>query len=184
MGKNKIPGTLTKKHWFGYMFGDWGGCMTFALMASIFSMYCTNVLGIDPTLMGTLVLVWTIWDAINDPMMGALMDKAFAKRQNKNGKFRPWLLRSTPLLAVTAIALWTVPTFFDGIATVVCLFSCKILYEGAYRRIMSWEVELKNEYGGMIAGCLYLEDGTMVQVDLRHTDQPVTLLPPAETETA
>lgn len=130
--KAKAPGSLTTKHWLGYMFGDWGGCMTFTLMASIFSMYCTNVLGIDPVLMGTLVLVWTIWDAVNDPMMGALMDKAFAKKQNKNGKFRPWLLRSTPLLAVTAIALWTVPTFFDDIATIVVLFSCKILYEAAY----------------------------------------------------
>ena len=25
---------LTKKHWFGYMFGDWGGCMTFARKTS------------------------------------------------------------------------------------------------------------------------------------------------------
>ena len=41
----KIPGSLTTKHWFGYMFGDWGGCMTFALMASTFTMYCTNALG-------------------------------------------------------------------------------------------------------------------------------------------
>ncbi len=130
--KTKTPGSLTTKHWLGYMFGDWGGCMTFALMASIFSMYCTNVLGIDPVLMGTLVLIWTIWDAINDPMMGALMDKAFARKQNKNGKFRPWLLRATPLLAVTAIGLWTVPTFFEGITTIVVLFSFKILYEGAY----------------------------------------------------
>ena len=129
----KAPKTgLTKKHWFGYMFGDWGGCMTFALMASIFSIYCTNVLGVDATVMGILTIVWTIWDAINDPMMGALMDKAFAKRQNKRGKFRPWLLRSTPLLAVTAIALWTVPTFLDGIPLLVALFSFKILYEGAY----------------------------------------------------
>ena len=129
----KSPKTgLTKKHWFGYMFGDWGGCMTFALMASTFTMYCTNALGIDPTLLGTLVIVWTIWDAINDPMMGALMDKAFAKKQHKNGKFRPWLLRATPLLAVTAIALWTVPTFVDGIALIVVLFSCKILYEASY----------------------------------------------------
>ena len=31
----KTPGSLTTKHWFGYMFGDWGGCMTFALMSSI-----------------------------------------------------------------------------------------------------------------------------------------------------
>ncbi len=123
---------LTKKHWFGYMFGDWGGCMTFALMASIFSIYCTNVLGINATVMGILTIVWTIWDAINDPMMGALMDKAFVKKRNKHGKFRPWLLRATPLLAVSAIALWTVPTFMDGIPLLVALFSFKILYEASY----------------------------------------------------
>ena len=129
----KKPATgLTKKHWFGYMFGDWGGCMTFALMASIFSIYCTNVLGVNATVMGVLTIIWTIWDAVNDPMMGALMDKAFAKNQNAKGKFRPWLLRATPLLAVSAIALWTVPTFLDGIPLLVALFSFKILYEGSY----------------------------------------------------
>ena len=123
---------LTKKHWFGYMCGDWGGCMTFTLMSSIFSIFCTNALGIDPKLLGTLVIIWTIWDALNDPIMGAIMDKAFVRKKNPNGKFRPWLLRSTPLLAVTAIALWTVPTFFEGIALIVVLFSTKILYEAAY----------------------------------------------------
>ena len=123
---------LTKKHWFGYMCGDWGGCMTFTLMASIFAMFCTNALGIDPKLLGTLVIIWTIWDAVNDPLMGALMDKAFAKKRDPRGKFRPWLLRATPLLAVTAIALWTVPTFFEGISLIVVLFSVKILYEAAY----------------------------------------------------
>lgn len=123
---------LTKKHWFGYMCGDWGGCMTFALMSSIYSMFCTNALGIDPTLLGTLVIVWTIWDAVNDPLMGAIMDKTFAKKQDTRGKFRPWILRSTPLLAMTAIALWTAPTFFEGIPLIVVLFATKILYEAAY----------------------------------------------------
>ena len=123
---------LTKKHWFGYMFGDWGGCMTFALMTGTFSMYCTDVLGINTKIMFILTVIWTIWDAVNDPMMGALMDKAFAKRQNKAGKFRPWLLRATPLLAVSAIALWTVPTFMDGIPLLVALFSFKIFYEASY----------------------------------------------------
>ena len=130
--KQKTADGLTTKHWFGYMFGDWGGCMTFTLMASIFNVYCTDILGVNPTVLGILVAIWTIWDAINDPLMGALMDKAFARKQNKKGKFRPWLLRATPLLAVTAIALWTVPTFFDGIPLLVMLFSCKIFYEAAY----------------------------------------------------
>ena len=129
----KAPKTgLRKKHWFGYMFGDWGGCMTFTLVGTIFNLYCTNALGIDPTLLGILVIVWTIWDAVNDPMMGALMDKAFARHQDKRGKFRPWLLRATPLLGVTGVALWVVPSFFEGIALIVVLFSCKILYEAAY----------------------------------------------------
>ena len=131
LGKSSNGG-LTTKHWFGYMFGDFGGCMTFALMSSIFSIYCTNVLGINATVMGVLTIIWTIWDAINDPMMGALMDKVFAKRQSKKGKFRPWLLRATPLLAVSAIAMWTVPTFLDGIPLLVALFSFKILYEASY----------------------------------------------------
>lgn len=132
MGKKKSTGGLTKKHWFGYMFGDWGGCMTFTLMSSIFTVYCTDCLGVDTGILGTLVIIWTIWDAINDPMMGALMDKAFARRTNKNGKFRPWLLRATPLLAVTFIALFIVPTFFEGVTLLVVLFMCKILYEAAY----------------------------------------------------
>ena len=133
MAKNtKTPGSLTKKHWFGYMFGDFGGCMTFALMTSTFSLYCTKLLGINSTIMGVLTVIWTIWDAVNDPMMGALMDKAFAKNQNKRGKFRPWILRATPLLAITAIALWTVPTFLEGIPLLVALFSFKILYEASY----------------------------------------------------
>ena len=131
MADNK-KGGLTKKHWFGYMCGDWGGCMTFTLMSTIFSIFCTNALGIDPRLLGTLVIIWTIWDAINDPIMGALMDKAFVKKRNPRGKFRPWLLRATPLLAVTAVALWTAPTFFEGIPLIVVLFSTKILYEAAY----------------------------------------------------
>ena len=132
-GKSKLAkGTLSLMHWIGYMFGDFGGCMTFALVGSIFTIYCTDCLGVNTNVLGTLVIIWTIWDAINDPLMGALMDKVFAKHRNRNGKFRPWILRSTPLLAVTGAALWIVPTFFDGIALLVVLFMCKVLYEAAY----------------------------------------------------
>ena len=130
MDNKKIK--LTKKHWFGYMCGDFGGCMTFTLMSTIYSMFCTNALGIDTELLGTLVIIWTIWDAVNDPLMGALMDKAFVKKHNPRGKFRPWILRATPLLAVTAVAMWTAPVFFDGIAMLVVLFATKVLYEAAY----------------------------------------------------
>ena len=123
---------LTKKHWIGYACGDLGGCMTFALMGAMVTRYYTNVLRVNTVILATMLLVWNIWDAVNDPMMGALMDKIFAKHRDPRGKFRPWLLRSAPLVAVTFIVFWTVPTFFEGTAMLVVLFFTKLLYEAAY----------------------------------------------------
>ncbi len=129
--KTKKSG-LTMKHKVGYAMGDLGGCMTFALMGSMVTRYYTNVLQVNTVILATMLLIWNIWDAVNDPMMGALMDKMYSKSHNKNGKFRPWLLRSAPLVAVTFIVFWTVPTFFEGTTMLVVLFFCKILYEGCY----------------------------------------------------
>ncbi len=123
---------LTMKHKIGYALGDMGGCMTFALMGAYVTRYYVNVLKINHVVLATMLLVWNIWDAVNDPMMGALMDKMYAKHPNKHGKFRPWLLRATPLLAITSVIFWTVPTYFEGTAMLAVLFVCKILYEGCY----------------------------------------------------
>lgn len=132
MAKKSKTGGLTWKHKVGYAMGDLGGCMTFALMGSYVTRYYVNVLKVDTVILATLLLIWNVWDAVNDPMMGALMDKIFAKHKNPKGKFRPWLLRATPLLAITSVVFWTVPTFFEGTAMLVVLFFCKILYEGCY----------------------------------------------------
>ena len=128
-GKNN---SLTLKHKVGYGLGDCGGVMTFALMGSTFSMYCTDALGINPGTLALLLFIWNVWDFINDPLMGAWIDKSFARSTNPKGKFRPWLLRSTPLLCVTFIALWSVPSLFEGLARLCVLFGLKILYEGSY----------------------------------------------------
>ena len=123
---------LKLKHKIGYGLGDAGGVMTFALMSSTFSMYCTDALGISPGMISLLLLVWNIWDFINDPLMGAFIDKAYAKNNNPKGKFRPWILRSAPLLCVSFIALWSVPSMFEGLARLCLLFGLKIIYEGSY----------------------------------------------------
>ncbi len=123
---------LTLKHKIGYGLGDAGGCMTFTLMGSTFAMYCTDALKIDTDLLAILLVIWNVWDFINDPIMGAFMDKSFAKKQGSKGKFRPWLLKSTPLLCVSFIALWSVPSLFEGLSLVCVLFGLKVLYEGAY----------------------------------------------------
>lgn len=132
MAKTKTPSGLSMKHKIGYACGDLGGCMTFALMGSIVTRYYTNVLQVNTVVLATMLLAWNVWDAVNDPLMGALMDKVFAKHHGHGGKFRPWLLRSAPCVAITFIIFFTVPTYFKGVTMLVVLFFCKILYEGFY----------------------------------------------------
>ena len=125
-------GGLKLLHKIGYGLGDAGGVMTFALMSSTFSMYCTDALGISPGTIGVLLLIWNVWDFINDPLMGAYIDRAYARSTDPRGKFRPWILKSAPLLCVSFIALWSVPSLFEGLVRLCFLFGLKILYEGAY----------------------------------------------------
>lgn len=129
--KNNSSG-LTLKHKIGYGLGDAGGCMSFAIMGSTFAMYCTDALKVKTELLAILLIIWNVWDFINDPLMGAFMDKAFAKKHNPKGKFRPWLLRSAPLICVSFIALWSVPSLFEGLSLICVLFGLKIIYEGSY----------------------------------------------------
>lgn len=123
---------LTLKHKIGYGLGDFGECMTFALMTGIFTRYTVNCLKIDTTVMAVLLFIWNVWDVINDPLLGTFLDMTYAKHRDPRGKFRPWLLRSAPMVCVTFIALWTVPTFFEGAAMLAALFICKIAYEAVY----------------------------------------------------
>ena len=123
---------LTKKHLLGYTFGDFGECMTFSIMGSFLTRYYVNVALIDMGVLAVLTLVWKIWDTISNPIVGMFLDKMFAKKKYQDGKFRPWMLRATPLVAITAILVFTAPTLVDGMGKLVVIFTTYLLYELAY----------------------------------------------------
>ena len=118
-------------HHIGYGCGDAGGvCML--LLISYLERFARNVLGVNPLVYAGILLVWNIWDAINDPLVGTFMDVMFARAKNKSNKFRPWILRSIPVLAIGLISLFTLPTLFDGLMCTVVLFISKIIFELGY----------------------------------------------------
>ena len=116
---NTKENKLTKKHLAGYLLGDFGECMTFSIMGSFLTRYYVNVALIDTAVLAILTLIWKIWDAASNPLIGMFMDKMFAKKKYKDGKFRPWMLRTTPLMAITAIIVFTAPSFVEGMSKLV-----------------------------------------------------------------
>ena len=132
MAKTKAPVTkLNAKHMIGYGAGDAGG-VVMLMIISYLERFSRNILGVDPLIYAGILVVWNVWDAINDPLVGTFMDFAFSKAKPGSDKFRPWILRSIPILAVGMISLMTLPTLFDGLLCIVVLFISKIVFELGY----------------------------------------------------
>ena len=129
---NQTTKPLTLKHRVGYALGDFGGCMTFSLMSAFMTRYYVNVALMDTAVIAAMTLVWKIFDALSNPVIGVMMDKSFAKGGGKGGKFRPWILRVAPLTGVTAILVFTAPGWVTGMSRLVVAFVSYLMYEVFY----------------------------------------------------
>ena len=83
-GKRKF-GMLDK---VTYAAGDFGCNMSFALKSTVQTFWLVFMF-MESTLLAALVLVTQIWDAINDPLIGSLIDRD--QRQYKMGKFKTYI---------------------------------------------------------------------------------------------
>ena len=86
--------TTTQARKFGmidklaYAAGDFGCNMSFALKGTL-TIYWTQFIGIDELVMASLLLIVQVWDAINDPVIGAMIDAD--RRQYKRNKFLQYI---------------------------------------------------------------------------------------------
>jgi len=124
---------LTLKHIIGYGCGDCGGVITLYMMSGFMARFLQVHLQVNPGILATILLIWNIWDAVNDPMMGTIMDMCFAKAKPGSDKFRPWILASIPVMVVGLIAFYGIPQHLGGgVAMIAAAFILKIVYEGGY----------------------------------------------------
>lgn len=99
-----VPGKrLSKKTLFAYGCGDFASNLTNTFMGSYLSIFYTDVVGLAPAVVSAIMLIARIWDAINDPMFGAIAERTNTKR----GRFRPYIFYFTPFLALSAVLAFT-----------------------------------------------------------------------------
>ena len=79
---------LSQKEKIGFAMGDFGFNLYWASIASFLAVFYTDVFGLSAAAAATMFLVTKIFDAITDPLMGAIADRT----RSRWGKFRPYLL--------------------------------------------------------------------------------------------
>ncbi len=132
MKKETHANALTARHCLGYALGDFGCCVTFFTMSNFLTRYYITVPMIDTAVLAIMTLLWKVWDALSSPVFGMLMDKHFATHKNPKGKFRPWMLRSAPLMAVTAVLVFTAPNYVTGASRLIIIFTTYLIYQFFY----------------------------------------------------
>lgn len=102
---NSKAKTYTKKEAAGYLVGMFGQNLIYNIVATGLYFYFQNVICLPAMALGWIMTIARIWDAINDPMMGTIVDKTHSKW----GKCRPYLIIFPAIIGVI-----TILTFVNG----------------------------------------------------------------------
>lgn len=95
--KSIIPTAL------GYGVGAIGLDLSYGMFYSYLSYYLSSVLGLQEGFLLLITPLARIWDGINDPMMGTIVDNT----RTKHGKYRPWILIGACCNAIVLFLLFT-----------------------------------------------------------------------------
>lgn len=82
-----------------YTTGIAGQNILYNFMSMYIMFFFTDLLGISSAAATAIVVVASLWDAINDPFMGLLTDKT----RTRFGKFRPYLFVGSVLVLITTV---------------------------------------------------------------------------------
>lgn len=106
-----------------YSFGGVGSNISFALIMSYLMFFYTDIFGISALSVGSLFLLSRLIDAVTDPLMGMLSDRT----RSKYGKYRPWIIFTTPFLALNVILMFSTFDMTSG-QKVVYAYVTYIMY--------------------------------------------------------
>ena len=87
----------------GYALGDFASVLVFGLVQSVLQKYYTDVLGIGVVSIMVMFIVARVWDAINDPLWGRIIDSAPVW---PDGRYRHWLKVFCVPVAIAAILMF------------------------------------------------------------------------------
>ena len=126
----------------GYAMGDRASCLVFGLTQSVLTKYYTDVLEISVLSVMIMTIIARIWDAINDPIWGRIIDGA---KPRKDGRYRHWIKVFAVPVALAAVLMFADVRGFSAGGRLAWIYFSYILF-------------------GMLYTCINIPYGSLAQV--------------------
>jgi GPH family glycoside/pentoside/hexuronide:cation symporter len=101
------PATLNNSP-IAYGLGSFGLESAYKVFVGFYVFFYVDMLGLAVALMAIINIIFAIWDAINDPLVGYLSDNT----RTRWGRRRPWLLAGLPFYTILLVLTYAVPGVF------------------------------------------------------------------------
>lgn len=128
ISKEQLDGNVPNRSLFAYAAGIAGQNMHYGLISGWLFYFCNNVLKISADAVGMITGISRLWDSINDPLIGALIDK----HRFKNGeKLRPYLIGLPAIIGIISLLMFK-DWGFAGNGAVVYILVCYLIWDVFY----------------------------------------------------
>lgn len=104
------PPKLTRITKLAFGIGDLGPAIVAGITGFFLNAFLIEVAGLRPATAAVIFLIVKAWDAINDPIVGALTDRT----NTRWGRRRPWLLFGAIPFGLAFLLQWLVPDWGDA----------------------------------------------------------------------
>ncbi len=112
-----------------YGLGSFGLESLYKVFIGFYMFYYIDKLGLAVAMAAIINVIYGIWDAVNDPIVGYLSDNT----RTRWGRRKPWLLTGTPFYMGILVLVYAVPkSFSHGNGLFWYALVIFILFEGAY----------------------------------------------------
>ena len=93
-----------------YGLGSFGLQAAFKVFVGYYVFFYVDMLGLAIALAAIINVIYALWDAVNDPLVGYLSDNT----RTRWGRRKPWLLTALPFFAIFLVFIYAVPDTFRG----------------------------------------------------------------------
>lgn len=130
----KSANTCGSERWLGYFFGPMGAAILNITLISYLNVFYTDVLDLTNSFawaaafMALFPILSKVVDAVTNIVMGQIIEKT----RTRQGKARPWIFISAPLMSIAAILLFLVPRDHSLLQFVLVALTYNIFFSFAY----------------------------------------------------